>query len=357
MRLIISLLIFISINTSSLAQLSISGVVTDAQTGEPITGAHVFISESQVGDYSALDGSYKLDDLTRRTFRLVISHIGYFTQVYEISNLATSQTLDITLKEDVRQLEEVEVDGKVDRKWEKYLKRFNEYFLGTNHIDTLITIENGYLVDFKDLKGRDFRVENQPILNIVNRYLGYEVEFQLSEFQASRGSSYFGYSNFRQMDDLDLMEQWEINRAQAYNGSLRHFFKAVIDNKFGENGFAATLVFEKDDRISPLTMSLISDEREPLRIEQAGPQSPNISITSIEGQYYEITFDRLLEIVFFVELDGFGDPQKSQIKLLAPLEIYPNGIIKNPQVMIIYGFLADRGVYELLPFEYEPSKD
>lgn len=357
MRCFFILVCMVFYGANAFSQAGIRGTVTDAQTGEPIIGVHAYISQSQIGDYTVSNGSYQLKNLDRRTFTLVFSHVGYFTQVYEISNLATSQTLDITLKEDVRQLEEVEVDGKVDRKWEKYLKRFNEYFLGTNHIDTLITIENGYLVDFKDLKGRDFRVENQPILNIVNRYLGYEVEFQLSEFQASRGSSYFGYSNFRQMDDLDLMEQWEINRAQAYNGSLRHFFKAVIDNKFGENGFAATLVFEKDDRISPLTMSLISDEREPLRIEQAGPQLPNISITSIEGQYYEITFDRLLEIVFFDELDGFGDPQKSQIKLLAPLEIYPNGIIKNPQVMIIYGFLADRGVYELLPFEYEPSKD
>lgn len=350
-------LFLISMSFYSVAQIGIVGRVVDAKTDEPINGVHAYISQSQIGDYTIADGSYQLKNLERRTFTLVFSHVGYLSQVFEISNLSSLQTLDIALEEDVTQLGEVQVDGTVDRKWGRYFKRFKDAFLGANHDESLITIENDYIVDFKSLKGRDFNVENQPVLNIVNKYLGYEIEFQLLEFQESRGNSYFGYSNFKEMTDVDLKEQWVINREQAYNGSLRHFFKAVIDNKVGENGFAGTLVFERDDRVIQANRSLINESREPLRVQKVGPQSANISIASIEGQYYEITFDRLLEVAYFDELDGFGDPQTSMIKLTAPLEVYPNGIIKNPKVMIVYGFLANRGVYELLPFEYESAKN
>lgn len=350
------ILIFCFVN-ASVSQVFVTGKVTDADTGEPILGVHVFISQSQVGSYSLQDGSYQLDVQDRKTFSLIFSHIGYLTQVYEIVNLSSSQTIDIELKPDIRQLSEVRVDGKEDKKWGRYLKRFQNTFLGANHNQELITIKNDYLADFTYLKGRDYRVDNQPIFKIDNRFLGYEVEFQLLQFQESKGSAYFGYSNFKEMEaaNTDEAEQWRLNRKDAYNGSLTHFFRSVLENTLGPNGFGATYITEPKDHKDKKMDFFENDVRDPLRVKDTQVQKSNISIISMSNQYYEVEFDQRLEIIYFDELDGFGEPQKSEIKITAPLQVYPNGIIKNPEVMVVFGFLADRGIYELLPFEYKPD--
>gem|GEM_PF-1651780 len=359
MKLFFSCIIFFSFANEALSQFLVSGKVTDAETGQPILGVHVFISQSQIGSYSLVDGHYELNTQERRTFSLVFSHIGYFTQVFEIANLNANQTIDIELKPDVKQLSEIRVDGKEDKKWGRYLKRFKNTFLGANHDKEQIMIKNDFLADFSYLKGRDYRVDNQPIFKIDNHFLGYEVEFQLLQFQESKGSAYFGYSNFIEMEAANTgeAEQWRLNRRDAYNGSLTHFFRSVLENTLGPNGFGATYITEPKDHKDRKMDFFENDVRDPLRIKDTQVQKSNISIISMSDQYYEIAFDQRLEIVYFDELDGFGEPQKSEIKITAPLQVYPNGIIKNPEVMVVFGFLADRGIYELLPFEYNPETD
>lgn len=337
----------------SFSQVGIAGRVVDAHTGEPIVGVHIFISQSEVGDYTNEKGEYKLENLKRSTFSLVFSHVGYTTQIFEVAHLSAMERIDVELEEDVRQLEEVYVEGKGDRKWGRYLKRFMELFLGNNHDDDLISIENDYLIDFTDLKGRDFSIDNKPLLKISNNYLGYEIDYQLESFKASEGSSYLGYSNFQKLNDSTMTEFWRMNREKAYKGSLRHFFESLINNELGVNGFAATLYRVEANRFSKVEPEMLNDAKEPVTVKATETNSVNVEIKSVDGEYYEIVFNRLMGVVYFDELDGFGKPQTSEIRLIEPLEVYPNGIIRNPEAIVTYGFLANMGVYELLPFEYQ----
>ena len=95
------------------SELQISGVVTDAQTGEALPGVNVIVAGSQeatgstIGTTTNLDGEYEIqvpDELNTLTF----SYVGYLRTEIEIDG---RNTVDVELEQDITGLEEVIVVG------------------------------------------------------------------------------------------------------------------------------------------------------------------------------------------------------------------------------------------------------
>ena len=84
-------------------QITVNGVVQDIQ-GEPIIGANILVKGTANGTITDLDGNFQLT--TDADAMLVISFIGYQTQ-----ELPAQPVMNITLRDDSRQLEEVVVIG------------------------------------------------------------------------------------------------------------------------------------------------------------------------------------------------------------------------------------------------------
>ena len=84
---------------------NISGRVTDARTGEPLTGAAIFVTGTQKGVVSGADGSYQLDRVPE-TASLTVRFIGYKEQKIEVNGRSV---INIALESDVRGLNEVVV--------------------------------------------------------------------------------------------------------------------------------------------------------------------------------------------------------------------------------------------------------
>lgn len=59
------------------AQVSITGTVTDAETGEEIPGVNIYIPELERGAASQIDGSYTIDDVSPGTYSVTASFVGY----------------------------------------------------------------------------------------------------------------------------------------------------------------------------------------------------------------------------------------------------------------------------------------
>jgi TonB-linked SusC/RagA family outer membrane protein len=83
------------------AQKTVTGTVTD-ERGEEIIGASVVVKGTTIGTTSDISGKFSISVPEKGT--LVISYIGYQTQEIPISN---ETSLQIRLKEDVEQLDEV----------------------------------------------------------------------------------------------------------------------------------------------------------------------------------------------------------------------------------------------------------
>lgn len=87
---------------------TVSGVVTDAATGDPLIGATVQVKGTTVGTSTDLNGAFTINLPTdRRT--LLFSYVGYQTQELSVSRSETS--LHVALQGDANALDEVVVVG------------------------------------------------------------------------------------------------------------------------------------------------------------------------------------------------------------------------------------------------------
>jgi iron complex outermembrane receptor protein len=78
------------------AQFSVSGKITDAQTGLPLTGATIAIQSSKTSTVSDALGKYSINNLNAGNYTFRVSYIGYQTAVKTVV-LKSDVTLDIAL--------------------------------------------------------------------------------------------------------------------------------------------------------------------------------------------------------------------------------------------------------------------
>ncbi|AWW30213.1 SusC/RagA family TonB-linked outer membrane protein [Echinicola strongylocentroti] len=105
-----ALMVFCLCISFSFAQSSgktVTGVVTNEETGEPIPGATILEKGTSNGTATDLDGNFTLE-LTTEAPVLTVSFIGYSSKEVPVGN---ASELDISLGEDMGQLEEVVVVG------------------------------------------------------------------------------------------------------------------------------------------------------------------------------------------------------------------------------------------------------
>lgn len=89
----------------------IQGVVTAAGDGSPLPGVHVKVKGTSEGTYTDTNGRYRLSTRIEKP-ELTYSFVGY--QIAEASPIS-SQTVNVTLAEEVAQLSEVVIAGKAIR--------------------------------------------------------------------------------------------------------------------------------------------------------------------------------------------------------------------------------------------------
>ena len=91
MKLIIKIL-FLAISctllpTMLMAQRTISGTITDADSGEPLIGASILVTGTTSGTVTDIDGNYTLNIPDRKQL-LTISYTGYAPIEKDIGNLS-----------------------------------------------------------------------------------------------------------------------------------------------------------------------------------------------------------------------------------------------------------------------------
>ena len=103
------LTLIVMLMTGSIASqnISISGIVTEASSGQPLPGVNVIIKNTAKGASTDFDGKFTLDDVPLNSI-VVISYIGYQSQEIIVEN---EQPLTIQLQEDAEALSEVIVIG------------------------------------------------------------------------------------------------------------------------------------------------------------------------------------------------------------------------------------------------------
>lgn len=95
--------------TNMQAQYKITGSISDERTGESLMFANIIIQNTAKGTVTDLDGKFTLDVDNNNEVTLVVSSIGYLSQLIKAS--PSNNVLSIKLREDATNLEEVVITG------------------------------------------------------------------------------------------------------------------------------------------------------------------------------------------------------------------------------------------------------
>ncbi len=87
--------------------ITVTGTITDATTGEPVIGANIVVEGTTVGTVSDVNGKFSLD-IPKVGATIVVSYLGYMSEHIPVSGKAV---LDVKLVPDVKKLDEVIVVG------------------------------------------------------------------------------------------------------------------------------------------------------------------------------------------------------------------------------------------------------
>jgi iron complex outermembrane receptor protein len=94
----------------AIAQYVISGKVTDEKSGETLQGSHVFMENTLKSTVTSQNGSFQIDRLSKGTYNLTISYVGYETLKQSVV-VNGNTTVGIQLKPSVYLQDEVIIQG------------------------------------------------------------------------------------------------------------------------------------------------------------------------------------------------------------------------------------------------------
>ena len=336
---------------------TIEGSVENAESGEPLVGAHIILGGTKEGTVTNEDGEFELSDVPVGAYRIHVSKIGYRNVSHDQMFSDESYSLNFELYPETLELGELKVEAEKDENWHDNFEKFRAEFIGTSERADDVEITNPEVLEFEtNFRGRLQANAIKP-LEIKNHHLGYQITFFLDHFEAEGMTSMFdGEPLFEEMtpENPEQAEKWEENREDAFKGSFRHFMIALIDDRLGSEGF---VLREEEEQI------------------QHGYGSRNRRLSSDqlleyneEEETYKLNFDGVLEVrytnaaesrrfVDWIDEPGYrrSRAQTSYITLnQRPLTVDTDGEILETFGATRLGYFGFHRLADLTPKEYQP---
>lgn len=355
---------------------------------QPIPNTSIYLDGTTIGTTSKEDGSFTLDLSSKKNANLVFQKENYemvTTPITEVVN----KTLKVVLMK-TNTIEEVRIIPYTEEAYKNFINYFLDTFIGSDKEN--VRIKNQRTLKFSyDKKGKILNVKAPKTLIIENKNLGYEIEYNLMSFSADFNVNMFNYegtSFFKETKDTDRIK---LNRMNAYEGSMLHFFRCVFQSRVSEEGFIVNKVIEVPNPKYPTEDELgkLSNFREMIKnsrdlkipedisdiIRRKNKEKPfALAITKLKipvSDYSErnqnnvlFSFPDMLQvnyIKYFYELKN-----KQFVKSTIPValssylrsegetfEVSKEGNITTPNQLINEGDFSKNRIENMLPLDYQ----
>lgn len=336
------LLVFLNVYNSYAQELK--GTIIDSKSSEPIVSATVYLDGTSIGTISDFKGGFSLEKPEELTADLIISIIGY--EKLRISTPEKADLSIIKLTEKTNVLEEVvlELDP-----WSRATKErfFKEQFLGSVPAAKKCEILNldKIRLRFNPSTKLLTAIADEPIV-IINNHLGYQILYDLKDFEIEyqqidfkstafkttdqlkatnyilKRTFYLGSSFFKELEnEKPKMRKRQRRRKKAYELSDLRFLRALKNQTLKEEGYR---LFYKGNLV---------DIKNHLRVKQY----PKVSHINFRYDRYELLIN---------------DKYQSFIKIDDQVLINKFGINVNPRSLQIGGYIAKIKISGLLPLDY-----
>ncbi|MDI1324278.1 MAG: carboxypeptidase-like regulatory domain-containing protein [Algoriphagus sp.] len=346
---------------------TITGTVREKGTGLPLPFANVFINNTTLGAATDVDGKFVIQGNVPDQFELVASFVGFSTVSHTIERKgrqAIFQKFELEFLED--NLTEVELKAKRDKSWERNLKMFKEVFLAIpeDTFGNYIEILNPWVLDFEkinpDLGFNYIQATAQQPLKILNKALGYQIEYYLQDFRKLRGAAlFFGKAFYKELvpEDSLTLEKWREGKELNYRNSVRHLALSLLLKNTISQGFdlyEARATIPKEDRTDDfyyeIGKSIIPVKTEFIYAKPLGNGTYRIFLPE-RIEVHHLNKDWLNDyyiniyhpISWIVAPSGFFDVDR-------------NGTLLHPTQLVVSGYLSRPRVARSLPLDFLPDE-
>jgi hypothetical protein len=361
-----SLLLLLLAPLICFAQINISGKIASQDNKDPLDKTIVFFNNTKLSAITGADGTYIVKDVKPGQYTLTIFKFGYraYSRVMLIDH--SIELPDIFLEPIPKLLEVIKyVEDFIHA---RDLNDFTKAFLGSTENAEQCIILNPEVINLDyDPKARVLRGSSKDFIQIANKALGYLVKYKLDTFYyTAKGQVHFeGLTLF---DDLKgtsaQIKTWQKNRREVYQGSSMHFFRAVIANQLDYEGFK---VLKLTRKINP-DYTLKNNKPKMLSIldKKTNLVIPDFISRTNQRGLFAMTFTDCLYIMYTKKHDYFnnnnldlppGAPSypASTVTLTEPHAFFDNnGVITDPNSLIMEGMWGLSRIADLLPLDYEP---
>lgn len=229
---------------------SVSGIITDQETGLPIPGVAVVIHETGTGAYTDIGGTFKILAVKRGFYHLHFDCIGYESQYLDIRMDTTDLYLKIRLKSTTLELKQIVLEGEfLKSKEEKislsvetiggeYLQATQENTLsdalekvpGVNSINTGVGVAKPVI---RGMSGNRIVVNENGINQEGQQWAsdhGLEIEMtDVAQVEVVKGPASILYGSDG-MGGVINIKPWAAPPANTCIGGLKTFYKSNNEN-------------------------------------------------------------------------------------------------------------------------------
>ena len=303
MKANVFILLFIFIFFSSplsKAQQEVTGRITDASNGKPMSFASIHISNTTIKTISDESGNYSLIVQGWGSFEIVVSYLGYNPVFHKVDLPDSFHHIDFALRVSEIMMKEVTINAAGSKHKQKDIDLFWRTLLGEkpskNGLEVLNPEKMYYYLNNDNILTASC---HEPI-EIVNHQMGYRIQFILQNFKhnySNNETEYYGAPFFEELIPQNNREnsRWERKRKEVYSISFTRFLRALYSQKIHKEGFL--LVYGdsiKNKKSLPVNLNeILQVEQEIVRVNVNTPLvlmciAKPVTDQIIENSYREI---------------------------------------------------------------------
>ena len=357
MRLPVLFLLFHCI--VALPQKILHGKVVDAQTGQALEGANVFVANTTRQTLTNEAGQFSIV-MPEEAAQLVLTFVGYSPQVLTSADFPDRLVRYVVpMQLETNELRPVAVLSKKRR--DQLLKQFYAHFLGTSANARETRLLNPDEIIFYLNDDDSWEASAAEPLQIENPNLNYKLDFVLTLFKMMPRDNkcvYMGYPSFSDLKTTTRKHRGA--RLQAYMGSQMHFLRSAYQNTTSAEGFHINQYkLELNPMYTPVVKLDSAYARQRVPTKEIQPKyivkylAKNIDASYFvtgENSVRYLSFTEYLEVTY---LDGFEEEAFAQLRHghkshpvshinmeTAKARIFPDGNIEALETVIFNGYMG-----------------
>ncbi len=301
----------------------VMGIVREDKTEEPISGVDVFINKTTIAATSDESGKFQWSNVPPGFIDVIMYKKGYL--LYQSSMLIQpdrSYALNLTLVPG----KVTEGKGKVNKEALALVRNIlagenagADQFPGLNELDIIV---------YEDVNG--LKVDARDPVTILNLNTGLRIICFIPPTDLQKLPEVPLKFEYLPARDMSQAIQYEAKRQAVFEGSLRYWLRALVQNKLSEEGF-----------------SMMDEQGNPV-------EGKDILKTSTLPGYFRISLDKTIVVNHF---DQGGAVAMSRISCSGPVDLNEQGVVLNPKLLQTEGAMKEKAIAFQLPRDFSPINE